>query len=54
MTRNIDAPPPQKKRPYCTPTLTVHGDLMAMTMAKAGSSNDGSGKPVTRLSGGQA
>lgn len=41
----------KKKRPYRAPVLIVHGDLKTMTAAKAGGSNDGSGKPKTRLFG---
>ena len=52
MTREKDAPRHAKKRPYRAPRLMVHGDLKAITMAKGGSSNDGGGKPRTRLSGG--
>jgi hypothetical protein len=37
-----------KKRPYRTPKLMVHGDLKRLTLGKAGSQNDGSGKPKTR------
>ena len=52
MTRRPPAPRDVRKRPYRTPALTVHGDLKAITAAKAGASSDGGGKPRTRLSGG--
>jgi hypothetical protein len=51
MPRNLDAPPPPKKRPYRAPELTVHGDLKTITMVKGGRFTDGTGKPNTRLSG---
>ncbi len=54
MTQKRDAPRHTKKRPYRTPRLTVHGDLKTITMAKGGSSNDGGGKPRTKVSGGSA
>jgi hypothetical protein len=37
MSRNVDAPPPPKKRPYRAPVLTTYGDLKTITMAKGGS-----------------
>jgi hypothetical protein len=46
--------PPVPKRPYRAPRLVVHGDLRTLTQAKKGASNDGSGKPRTRLSGSNA
>ena len=42
------------KKPYRKPRLKVHGDIRALTAAKAGTSADGAGKPRTRLSGGAA
>jgi hypothetical protein len=54
MSRNVDAPPPPKKRPYRAPVLTTYGDLKTITMAKAGASADGTGKPRTKLSGANA
>ena len=39
------------KKAYRKPTLKLHGDVRALTMAKKGHSNDGGGKPRTRLSG---
>jgi hypothetical protein len=39
------------RRPYRTPVLAVHGNLARITAAKGGGSNDGAGKPRTRLSG---
>lgn len=50
-SRSQVPPPHSKKRTYTPPKLVVHGDLKAMTTRKAGASNDGSGKPRTRLSG---
>jgi len=40
-----------RKKPYRKPRLKVHGDIRALTAAKAGSRGDGAGKPRTRLSG---
>jgi hypothetical protein len=51
MTRKPAAPRREKKRPYRTPRLTVHGDLRTITLAKGGGSADGTGKPRTRASG---
>jgi hypothetical protein len=45
---------PRSRKPYRRPQLKVHGDLRALTGAKAGAKNDGPGKPRTRLSGGTA
>ncbi len=42
------------KKPYRKPRLKVHGDIRALTAAKAGTKNDGPGKPSTKLSGGNA
>ncbi len=42
------------KKPYRKPRLTVHGDIRALTAAKAGSRADGAGKPRTKVSGGNA
>ena len=42
------------KKPYRKPKLKVHGDIRALTGAKAGTKNDGAGKPSTRVSGGPA
>jgi hypothetical protein len=42
------------KKPYRKPQLKVHGDIRALTAAKAGNKQDGPGKPSTRLSGGPA
>ena len=42
------------KQTYRTPTLTVYGDLGALTRTKRGNRNDGTGKPRTRASGGRA
>jgi hypothetical protein len=44
----------RSKKPYRKPRLKVHGDVRALTGAKAGTSGDGAGKPRTRLSGGAA
>lgn len=46
--------PAQTKRPYRAPVLKVHGDFRKLTAAKGGTSNDGSGKPSTKLSGSSA
>ncbi|MBI2404338.1 MAG: hypothetical protein HYW52_08855 [Gemmatimonadetes bacterium] len=40
---------PQK--PYRKPRLKVHGNIRALTGAKAGTNSDGPGKPRTKLSG---
>lgn len=45
---------PRPKKPYRKPTLKVHGDIRALTGAKAGTKADGAGKPRTKLSGGNA
>ena len=50
MTRKEDAQPP-KKRPYTAPTLTRHGDLRTMTLAKGGNKDDGVGVPKTQTTG---
>jgi len=42
---------PKRKQPYRAPKLVVHGDLRAVTLAKAGNKADGSLKPATRVSG---
>ena len=42
---------PRPKKPYRKPQLKVHGDIRALTGAKAGSANDGAGKPRTKVSG---
>jgi hypothetical protein len=39
-----------KRKPYRVPELTVHGDLSALTRSKKGKTNDGFGKPKTRVS----
>ena len=44
----------RKKKPYRAPKLRVHGDIRELTRAKAGTKGDGTGKPATRTSGGQA
>jgi hypothetical protein len=36
------------KRPYRTPTLTVHGSFRTLTATKGGTNNDGAGKPRTK------
>ena len=38
------------RKPYRVPQLTVHGDVGALTQAKKGKTNDGAGKPKTRMS----
>jgi len=45
---------PRPKKPYRKPRLKVHGDIRALTAAKAGTGNDGGGKPRTKLSGAPA
>ena len=45
---------PRPKKPYRQPRLKVHGDIRALTGAKAGTKTDGAGKPRTKLSGGNA
>lgn len=47
-------PPRKPKKPYRKPRLVVHGDLRKLTGAKAGTRNDGTGKPATRVTGGPA
>lgn len=42
------------KKPYRPPELTVHGDLRALTRTKKGKKSDGTRKPATRTSGGNA
>ena len=42
------------RRRYRRPRLKVHGDVRRITAAKAGTRNDGWGKPRTRASGGKA
>jgi hypothetical protein len=49
MTRKKRAPKRTTKRPYRAPTLTTHGDLRTMTLAKGGSNGDGGGAPKTRV-----
>lgn len=41
----------RSKKPYRKPQLKVHGDIRALTGAKAGTKADGAGKPRTKLSG---
>jgi hypothetical protein len=53
MTRTADRPA-APKRPYRAPTLKIHGNLGKLTAAKGGTNNDGSGKPNTKASGGNA
>lgn len=45
---------PQKREPYRPPRLVVYGDLRRLTMAKGGTKGDGTGKPATKASGGNA
>ena len=44
----------RRKKAYRKPRLKVHGDIRALTGAKAGTKTDGPGKPRTKLSGGNA
>lgn len=46
----------RKKKPYSSPRLVAYGDFRTLTRvsAKGGTSNDGGGKPRTKLSGGGA
>lgn len=37
------------KKPYHTPSLTVHGTLRQLTQAKGGLMNDAGMKPTTRV-----
>ena len=37
-----------RKKPYRSPSLTVHGDLRRLTQAKGGMANDAGMKPQTR------
>jgi hypothetical protein len=41
-------------KPYRPPTLTVHGNIEAITRRKKGTKADGTRKPRTRASGGNA
>ena len=50
MRRTPDRPAPAK-RPYRAPVLKVYGDFRKLTAAKGSTSNDGGGKPATKLSG---
>lgn len=43
--------PRTPKKPYRKPRLMVHGDLRKLTASKAGTKNDGAGKPATRVTG---
>ncbi len=43
-----------KRKAYRPPKLTVHGNVRELTRAKAGTKNDGTGKPATKASGGNA
>ena len=52
MTRKRAAPKPTKKYPYRTPVLKTHGDLRALTTAKAGNRGDGGSAPKTRTTTG--
>ncbi len=42
------------RKPYAAPKLTVHGNIRTLTRAKAGTKNDGTGKPATKAGGGNA
>ncbi len=42
----------RKKKPYRPPRLVTYGDFRSLTRSKGGSSNDGQGKPRTKLGGG--
>jgi len=37
-----------RKKPYRSPSLTVHGDLRRLTQMKGGTMNDAGMKPTTR------
>lgn len=52
MAPDTRAPKPAARKPYRKPTLIVHGNLKTLTEAKGGINLDGSGKPRTRLFGG--
>ena len=52
MTRKKAAPKRTKKHPYRTPVLKTHGDLRALTAAKAGDRGDGGSAPKTRTTSG--
>ncbi len=41
----------RKKKPYSSPRLVAYGDFRTLTRSKGGSSNDGQGKPRTKLGG---
>jgi hypothetical protein len=41
--------PRKPKQAYRKPRLVVHGDVRKLTGSKAGTKNDGSGKPATRV-----
>ncbi len=41
----------RKKRPYSRPRLVAYGDFRSLTRSKGGTSDDGPGKPITKLAG---
>jgi hypothetical protein len=41
----------KNKKPYRKPRLAVHGDIRNLTQSKAGTKNDGTGKPATKATG---
>lgn len=47
-----DAKASKTKKPYQAPVVEVFGDFHTLTQVKNGNKADGTGKPATRLSGG--
>jgi len=47
--KNTPARESSLKKPYRTPSLTVHGTLRHLTQAKGGMMNDSGMKPSTRV-----
>jgi hypothetical protein len=45
---------PAKKKRYVRPRLDVYGSFLELTQTKRGTHSDGTGKPATRVSGGNA
>jgi hypothetical protein len=48
------SPDRDRKKPWASPRLVVHGDLRTLTRAKGGTKQDGGVKPNTRATGGPA
>ncbi len=50
--KGMTARPGARKKAYRTPGLRVHGDIRAITKAKAGTRTDGTGQPKTKTTAG--